>query len=97
MHQNQIITWDLKEWGEGYILWMIDSFTRFIKGVYITNKRMETIMESMYYAWICNFGSPSTGFWTDNGKEFQNSVVKELADRFRLQLNFGPTYSPWNN
>ena len=75
-HQNQIVTWDLKDWGEGYILWMIDSFSQFIKGVYVANKKMETIMEAMYYSWICNFGIPSEGFWTDNGQEFQNQVMK---------------------
>ena len=37
------------------------------------------------------------GFWTDNGTEFQNSMVKELVERFKLELKFGPAYSPWCN
>ena len=96
-HPNQIITWDLKEWGKGYILWMVCSFSRFLKGVYIANMEMETVMEAIYYSWVCNFGIPSEGFWTDNGTEFKNSVVKELVEHFKLQLNFVPPYSPWCN
>ena len=76
---------------------MICSFSRLIKGVYVKNKDMETIMQAIYYGMICNYGIPSVGFWTDNRTEFQNSVVKELVERFKLQLSFGPAYSPWCN
>ena len=49
MDINQIVTWDLKSWGKGFILWMVCSFSRFITGVYIVNKEMETMMMVIYY------------------------------------------------
>ena len=49
---NQIITWDLKDWNnQQKIMYMIDSFSRFIKGVVIQNKRKETILKVLYYEW----------------------------------------------
>ena len=59
---NQIITWDLKEWGHRHIMWMIDSFSRFVKGVVIPNKKKETILKVLYYDWCCQLGYPSQGF-----------------------------------
>ena len=40
-------------------------------------------------------GIPSQGFWSDNGKEFQNNTMLDLVDKFGLSLKFGPSYSPW--
>ena len=42
-------------------------------------------------------GIPSQGFWSDNGKEFQNNMMLDLIDKFGLTLRFGPSYSPWAN
>ena len=41
---NEIVTLDLKEFGNKYILWMIDSFTRFIQGKFLTNKKADMII-----------------------------------------------------
>ena len=75
---NQVISWDLKQVKTKYILWMIDTFSRFAKGVVISNKKAETVVKSMYYDWICVLGFPSSGFWADNGKEFQNKEMSEF-------------------
>ena len=49
---NEIITWDLKDLKNGsYVLWMVDSFSRFLKGCVIPNKRKETVLEKLYYEW----------------------------------------------
>ena len=66
---NQIVTLDLKLWVTKYILWMVCSFTRFIKGVVIPNKEARTVMDAVIKNWNCNFGIPSTGNWCDNGTE----------------------------
>merc|ERR1712112_812755 len=76
---NQIITWDLKEWKGRHIMWMIDSFSRFVKGIVITNKKKETILKVLYYQWCCQLGYPSQGFWADNGTEFQNETMIEFV------------------
>ena len=41
---NEIVTLDLKEFGNKYILWMIDSFMRFIQGKLLNNKKVDTII-----------------------------------------------------
>ena len=41
---NKVVTLDLQEFGSKDILWMVDSFTRFIQRKLITNKRVDTII-----------------------------------------------------
>ena len=94
---NQIVTLDLKSWGSKYILWMICSFTRFIKGAVLPNKEAETVISAVVLNWNCNFGLPSTGFWCDNGTEFKNSEMSEFCSKNGLVIKFGPAYSPWAN
>ncbi len=95
---NQIITWDLKELKNGkHILWMVDSFSRYLRGSVIGNKRKETVLKALYYKWICTMGFPSVGFWTDNGGKFQNNEMSEFVEKVQLKLRFGPAHSPWAN
>ena len=94
---NQIITWDLKEWNDRYILWLIDSFSRFVKGIVIPNKKKETILKALYYDWCCQMGYPTQGFWADNGGEFRNATMIEFVEKCKLSLTFGPSHSPWSN
>ena len=94
---NQIITLDLKLWKTVYILWMVCSFTRFIKGVVIPNKEAETVVDAVIKNWNCNFGIPSTGYWCDNGTEFKNAEMSEFCNKSGLSIKFGPAYSPWAN
>ena len=91
---NQIVTIDLNQIGSKYILWMVCSFTRFISGVVLSNKRMETVVDALNDGWILRFGFPSVGFWADNGNEFQNEELNEYASKFLFTVKFGPTYSP---
>ena len=92
-----VVTLDLKQMDGRYILWMVCSFTRFIKGVVIQNKEAETVINAVIKHWNCNFGIPSTGFWCDNGKELKNSEMSEYCNKTGLSIKFGPAYSPWAN
>ena len=94
---NQVVTLDLKQFGDKYVLWAVDSFTRFIQGTVLKNKKAETVMEAVHSIWCLRFGYPSQGFWADNGKEFQNKDMVELMSKIGLKIEFGPTYSPWSN
>ena len=42
---NEVVTLDLKEFGSNYVLWMIDSFSRFMVGKLINNKKADTIIK----------------------------------------------------
>ena len=44
---NEVVTLDLKEFGSKYVLWCIDSFTRFIQGRLIPNKKADTIVNAI--------------------------------------------------
>ena len=76
---------------------MIDSFTRFIQGKFILNKKADTIIEAVNTTWNLNVGFPSVGFFADNGGEFANTKLDEFTSKLGLTVMFGPSYSPWSN
>ncbi len=94
---NEVVTLDLKEFSTKYVLWMIDSFSRFMVGRLLTNKRAHTIIQVIMDSWCMNVGFPSHGFFADNGGEFSNIKLDELTSKLGLSVKFGPSYSPWSN
>ena len=76
---------------------MIDSFTRFIQGKLIPNKKADTIIQALTDSWCMNVGFPSQGFFADNGGEFANIKLDELTSKLGLTVKFGPSYSLWSN
>ena len=80
-----------------YILWMICSFTRFMLGKVIPNKKADTIVDALTSKWNYTVGFPSEGYWADNGGEFANVKMDELCSKLNLRIKFGPSYSPWSN
>ena len=59
---HEIVTLDLKVFRSKHVLWIIDSFSRFVQGKVILNKRAETIISSVMDTWILCFGIPTVGF-----------------------------------
>merc|ERR1712237_112131 len=94
---NSIVSIDLKSIGKKYILWMICTFTKFIKGVVVNDKNPETIIKALHNAWCMDIGFPTTGWWCDNGGEFRNAKMEEFVNKSGLTINFTPSYSPWSN
>ena len=88
---------DLKEFGSKYVLWMIDSFTHFIQGRLITNKKADTIINTVNDSWWLNVGFPSVGFFAVNGGEFANIKLDGLTGKLGLTVKLRPVYSPWSN
>ena len=76
---NEVVTLDLKEFGSKYVLWMIDSFSRFIVGKLLSNKKADTIIQAIMDSWCMCVGFPSYGFFADNGGEFSNIKLDELT------------------
>ena len=81
---NEIVTLDLKQFGSRYILWCIDSFTRFAQGKLINNKKADTIMNALEECWNLPFGIPSIGYYADNGTEFKNVKMDGEYKNFRI-------------
>ena len=79
---NQVVTMDLKQMGNKYILQIICSFTKFMQGKVIPNKKLDTIFDAMNAAWNYTVGFPSTGYFADNGGEFSNIKMDQLVSKF---------------
>ena len=47
--------------------------------------------------WCMNYGFPTSGFFADNGREFANVKLDELASKLGILERFGPAYSSWSN
>ena len=94
---NEIVSLDLKQFGELHVLWMVDTFSRFIQGKVIKNKGSMTIIKALEETWNLVIGYPSVGYWTDNGGEFRNKEMEEFVTKMGLTIKFTPAYSPWSN
>ena len=44
---NEVVTLDLKQFGDKYVLWCIDAFTRFVQGKLLRNKKGKTVVETI--------------------------------------------------
>ena len=74
---NEVVGMDLKVLDKNkgeYILWMVDLFSKLIKGKFIRDKKPSTVIQGIIETWIIGGGigpgNPTRGFWTDNGAEF---------------------------
>ena len=96
---NEKVSIDLKIMSNGkYILWMVDEFSRFIKGTVINDKRGETIVDAIWNSWVINgMGHPKVGFHSDNGNEFTNSDFLAMCDHQGIKLSTTSSYSPYQN
>ena len=91
-----MVTLDLKEVGSKYILWIVDSFTKFIQGKIINKNKMETVIDTINTTWTYNVGYPSVGYFTDNRGEFTKIQLDEMTSKLGLTVKFSPAYSPWS-
>ena len=76
---------------------MICAFSRLAIGKVLKSKEGSEVVRAIEDGWIFTLGCPSSGFWTDNGKEFVNKDMDDLCDRWRIKINYGAPYSPWSN
>jgi len=94
---NEIVTLDLRQFGNKYVLWCIDAFTRFVQGKLLPNKKAETVVNAINECRNLAFGIPGTGYYADNGTEFKNVKMDELVSKLGISISYGPAYSPWSN
>ena len=94
---NQTVAMDLKSRGPNiYILHLIDHLTRYSMACVIYNKRKETIIKGIMDQWIKIFGCPKY-FLTDNGGEFVNQDLIDMAEKFNIILKTTAAESAWSN
>ena len=90
-----MIILDLKQVGDKYVLWCMDSFTRFIQGKLLNNKKRDTILNATDECWNIPFGKPTIGFYADDDTEYEVKI-ENLINK-GITMNYDPTYSPWSN
>ena len=97
---NDVIGMDLKDFhnrGKKYKLMnIVDLCTRFCQCVRVSSKKKEEIIEALMRSWIQIFGPPSKVL-SDNGGEFLNEDMVELADKFGIKIKMTAAEAPWSN
>lgn len=94
---NETVAVDLHELEPGvWYLHIIDQFTRFSAGSVLTTKRSSEIVKRFIHDWISVHGPPQKLF-SDNGGEFNNEEVRDMAENFNIEVKTTPAYSPWSN
>ena len=93
---NQRLSVDLKIWGDKYILYMIDVFTRFTVGEVIKNKQPETIVNKIMRHWVKYFGIMG-GLISDNGGEFTSHLMNDVTSQLGVSHFTTGAEAPWQN
>ena len=101
---NEVVGLDLKVLNKNkgeYILWMVDLFSKLIKGKFIKDKNPGTIIDGIVGTWVIGGGTgvgyPSRGFWSDNGGEFLNQEVLDFAASMDVDIKMTSADAPWQN
>ena len=93
---NETVAMDLKFINSRPVLHMIDHATRYSTACLLSNKKPASVIQGVMTHWIQIFGYP-TQVLTDNGGEFVNSELIELAETFNIVLKTTAAESAWSN
>ena len=93
---NECVALDLKQFGDVYLLHMIDSATRLSAGAVIRRKKPEIIIRELFNHWISIYGTPGS-LLSDNGREFNNKELLELGEKCNIKIKTTAAESPWSN
>lgn len=93
---NRAIAMDLKHINNFQILHLIDLATRFSATAIVGSKRKEEIMDKIMKHWIAIFGAPKE-ILSDNGREFDNELMRDLGEQFNINIRTTAAESPWSN
>ena len=96
---NEVVALDLKQFTgiNGYVIYMIDMFSRFCKARVIPNKRPETVVKAFTMEWIAAGMGPPGKILVDNGGEFANNELNDLSEQLNFEVCVTSAYSPWSN
>ena len=93
---NQCLAMDIKFFHGAPLLHIIDHCTRFSASAVLKNKEASTIVQQVFERWISIFGPPQS-FLTDNGTEFANHQLREMAEAMNIRLKSSPAEAPYSN
>ena len=93
---NECVAMDLKQFGNVYLLHIIDSATRLSAGAIIRKKKPDIIIREIFAHWISIYGTPLS-LLSDNGREFNNKDLIELGEKCNIRIKTTAAESPWSN
>ena len=93
---NELVAMDIKEIKGNKILHMIDHATRYSVASLIKTKEAKEVVNVVMKQWVAYFGAPRS-FLTDNGREFDNSEFRDMAQNLNSIVRTTAAYSPWSN
>ena len=91
---NEMVTLELNQFGDKYVLWCICTFTKFAQGRLLNNKQADTVRNAIEECWNLPFGIPTLGYYAKNEGEFKNVNMDELVSKLGITIRYGPAYSP---
>ena len=97
---NEIVTLDLNDYKDPknennrYIFYIIDMFSRLTVGVFIPDKKPETIANKILKHWIGAGFCLMQFIHTDLGGEFVNKVLTDVADYLNVRRTTTAAHSP---
>ena len=94
---------DLKDYSKTkgkYVLYLICEFTKFTKAKVMRDKSADTVIKAINDIWIIGGGAGPgfpKRFFYDNGSEFCNDTMVELAGKAGINISTTGYYSGWQN
>ena len=77
--------------GKRYILGIIDHCSRYISLSAVRNQDETTTSKILMNNWILKFGAPKQ-ILSDCGKTFESRIIKELAEKYQIKLQYSSPY-----
>ena len=75
---------------------MIDLFTCYSAASIVKSKHKEVIVDTILKHWVAIFGTPQSIF-ADNGGEFNNELLRDVAELLDVSVASTAAESPWSN
>ena len=94
---GDLVVMDLKAWKKGYLLHMVDAFSRFSISVAIKDKTPQTVANHFLVNWVGAGYGLCKKLKFDNGGEFSNSEMREVSDCLGIEVDTTAARSPWQN
>ena len=84
---------NMSEDGNVCILVIIDHFTKYARAVALPNQKKATVAGAFWTVWLSYFGPPRQ-LHTDQGRNFESGLMKELCDMMGIHKTRTTPYHP---
>lgn len=93
---DETVAVDLHELESGVWYLHIIQFTQFSAGSILTTNKSCEIVKHFIHDWMSVHGPPQKLF-SNNGEEFNNNEMRDMAKNCNIEINTTAAYKPWSN